>query len=185
MLFSATTTENSVYEFRGVHEHEITALCELSVSIERVNGLRYKTWTEIYRVLGAFATIYLHLRYSRSDARILIARRDGAIAHLQWIVPESHIGKRYSFVSPGGWAVISCLTAEDCRGMGIYPAMLQLVVKSGISKTYLIWADNRNVASIRGIERAGGHFIGSFIQRKRLKGLVSKVIFEKAVDDRG
>lgn len=182
-IFNVRETENSVYELLAKSPQKLNAQNELDVSTEGVKNLMPETWREISNFQGKFSASYLRFRYARSDARILIARRAGKIMHVQWVVPASHIGQRYSFVAPGRWAIISCLTAESCRGMGIYPAMLQAVMRSGISSSYLIWADNRNVASIRGIKAAGGRLFGTFKQKKYLKGVLSTVTFKSVVKD--
>jgi hypothetical protein len=69
------------------------------------------------------------------------------------------------------------LTVEGARGLGIYPWALQAVMQSGISNQYLIWAEEGNIASLKGIEKAGGKYVTSFIKTKQLYGLVSRIVY--------
>lgn len=86
--------------------------------------------------------------------------------------------RRYPFVQNNDYAVISCITSSQYRGMNIYPSQIQKVAASQIAEKYYIWAEKENYASIRGIQKAGAKKMTDLTQEKYLFGLYSKLNFE-------
>lgn len=63
----------------------------------------------------------------------------------------------------GDFVIGPCVTASSHRGRGIYPAMIRALCaeryRMGQRRAYMVVGE-KNVASIRGIEKAGFHCIG-------------------------
>ena len=53
-----------------------------------------------------------------------------------------------------------CWTNPLYRGNGFYPSLLKLIIFKTAFSRYYIFCNQENIASIRGIEKAGFHFIG-------------------------
>lgn len=102
-------------------------------------------------------------RLRRGD-KLLIARKNGKFAHVAWVGlrPEiaagSEVGDQCRIPLKTPSAVIyDCWTAPSMRGQGIYPSALRAIVAQNQPETpqHWIYCHLRNVASMRGIEKAG------------------------------
>ncbi|KMQ51552.1 hypothetical protein CHISP_1560 [Chitinispirillum alkaliphilum] len=151
---------------------------EIETVIVPIDKIEKKVWDKVAAIQGRKSVLYLRYRYGRTNAFVLTAFHGEKLAHVQWIVPQKQISKRYPFVDPKCYSIISCVTAPEYRGKGIYPAQLKKVIGSGISQNgYYIWAESMNKASLHGIVKAGGTSIGRFLHKKFMGGLISKVYF--------
>jgi hypothetical protein len=174
--------KNLVFLLNGESENSLQLLnSDLHVLIKDVQKLTRHELSELGGLQGRLASKYLRWRYGSNGTRLLMLYLSNKLVHVQWIVSGKSIGKRYPFVKSHQWAIISCLTSVHARGLGIYPWALRVVKQSGIAGNYFIWAEEKNVASLKGIEKAGGRQIASFTQVKRLHGLLSKVVYEEAL----
>jgi GNAT superfamily N-acetyltransferase len=91
------------------------------------------------------------------NRRCFVAEMDGQIVHYSWVttgVPRYGcvvIGSGVAYIGP-------CFTLPQARGLGIYPHVLTVILRSlqqeGFLKA-LIQAHKDNLPSIRGIEKAG------------------------------
>lgn len=100
-------------------------------------------------------------RFQRGD-RCYIVSIDGRIAHYSWVQrsgshPISDAGLSVRVEDRAFW-IYHCRTAEWAQGRGIYPATLAKIVNDCFAEGYCtawIYAAKSNVASQRGIARAG------------------------------
>ena len=100
-------------------------------------------------------------RLRRGD-RCYTASIDGRVAHYSWVQRSaSHPITEAGVSGPAGngafW-IYHCVTADWAKGRGIYPATLERIVTDCFEEgdtTAWIYTSNRNVASQKGILRAG------------------------------
>ena len=100
-------------------------------------------------------------RLRRGD-RCYTATIDGRVAHYSWVQRSaSHPITEAGVSGPAGngafW-IYHCVTADWAKGRGIYPATLQRIVRDYFAEgdsTAWIYTSKRNVASQKGILRAG------------------------------
>lgn len=157
----------------------VCAAAKVDTKLVQMNQLTPLQWRELKQLQGQFGGTYLRFRYGSPYTYILLAYVEKTLAHIEWIVPAGKIRARYPFVTEGSYSIISCLTARNFQGLRIYSSQLQHITKMGISNNeYWIWADEENLASLKGIKRAGAVEVGSFLQRKWLWGLISKIDYQ-------
>jgi RimJ/RimL family protein N-acetyltransferase len=106
-------------------------------------------------------------RLRRGD-RCYTVSIDGRLAHYSWVQRSaSHpITEAGVSVPVGGGAfwIYHCRTAEWARGRGIYPSTLERIVSDCFAEgdcTAWIYTSKQNVASQKGIERAGFSLVTS------------------------
>ena len=127
--------------------------------------------SEILVKLPEFKTqhaLYL-ARYLAGD-QLCIGSLDGKIVHMSWFGAKEKLEADYE-LGPGlPWilenksaVIYDCWTAPSHRGMGLYPGVLGTLKNSLLDDFPEVWIYCReeNVASRRGIEKAGFHYRGS------------------------
>lgn len=92
---------------------------------------------------------------------------EGKLAHYTWAHFNSRTFNRFDIASDEVY-LGPCFTGDACRGQSIYPRVLQWVCREmgrrGLRRA-LISVARDNLASIRGIEKAGFRFVGLFQMR--------------------
>jgi hypothetical protein len=175
-MFGCSRIEYEVFTLPKTPRETFQAKIKLDTQFLRVNSLTDDQWKLIRKAQGCFSTLYLKCRYGSPQTCILLAFVGKILAHIEWVVPAHRIKSRYPFVSDGSYAIISCLTAQSFRGLGIFSSQIQKVVASNISaETFWIWAASTNIPSLKGIHKAGGVKVGEFIQKKWFWGCFSRI----------
>ena len=102
-------------------------------------------------------------RKADSRKECYVAMSAGAIVGYSWTTIDECFVEEIDhvyFMEPDEFFIFDCLVREDCRGRGIYPAMLAAVMNDqrqrhpGL-KTALIGVSSVNRSSTRGIVKAG------------------------------
>ena len=175
-MLGYSKTENAVFTLSRDFENRISPKIEIHSQILTITELTAEQWREVRAFQGALSVRYLRWKYGSGRTKLLLAYNGEDLVYVHWVVPCEKMVKRYPFVSPESYSFVSCLTASDVRGMVIYPASLQrFVIEQNSDDILWIWAARDNIASIKGIQKAGGKYKGTFVQTKRLWGLLSKV----------
>ena len=100
---------------------------------------------------------------ARGDEGYYVYDQAGAVVHRTWCVRGPGMARLWHsygrlVVGEGDVYIHYCATAPGARGQGIYPRVIAQVAEDALSRgarRVLIWADRENVASQRGIARAG------------------------------
>lgn len=86
---------------------------------------------------------------------------DGELVHMSWVYTAAEYAKepfRRLALEDREVEIVNCFTLDRCRGLGIYPYMIQflsnLQFQNGVKRVYMM-ADHKNHASQRGIIKAG------------------------------
>ena len=176
-MFGYSSTENEVFVLQKDKIADVVALrTKITTKILPLLALSKSERREVKELQGKAAFAYLKYRYGSPNTYILLAYVEGTLAHVAWIVPASKIRGRYTFVTEKSYSIISCLTSQGLRGLGIYPSQIQKVVKSDIpAKMFWVWAASTNTASLKGIRKAGGIKVREFIQEKWFWGCISHI----------
>ncbi|MHC4075144.1 MAG: hypothetical protein ACYSRZ_01850 [Planctomycetota bacterium] len=146
---------------------KVTAKVKLSTKVFYLNELTDEYWKQLTQFQGRFAVSYLKWRYGSSETYILLAYLNETLVHVEWIVPPGKIKGRYPFVTEDSYSIISCSTSTGFRGLGIYPSQIQGVVNSDIpAKMFWIWTSSTNIASLKGIRKAGGVKVAEYVRTK-------------------
>lgn len=157
---------------------------ELISEIIPVNRISSGQWKDIKKLQGSLSVTYLRWKYSSSETKVLLAYTNENLAYIHWIVPDSKISKRYPFINKNSYAIISCLTANDYRGLSIYPSQLQKTLShENFNKLFWIWCTRENIASKKGIIKAGAKHKGVFIQTKFLFGILNSIKYNFCDDN--
>lgn len=178
-MFGYSSTKNEVFVLQKDKIPDVVAIrTKITTKILPLLALSKSVRREAKELQGKAAFAYLKYRYDSPNTYILLAYVEGMLAHVAWIVPASKIRGRYPFVTEKSYSIISCLTSQGLRGLGIYPSQIQKVVKSDIpAKMFWVWAASTNAASLKGIRKAGGVKVGECIQQKWLYGCISRIKF--------
>ena len=177
-MFGYSKIVNYIYVLSNNRAVNVQAKVSMQSVLVDLPTLSRTQHREISRFQGRVATIYLRLRYGSKKTYVLMANSNNTLTHCEWIVPAEKIASKYPFVTKNSYAIISCKTKQDFRGLGIYPSQLRYVANSGISSTaYWIWADTNNIQSLKGIVKAGGEKVGQCSRTKWFWGLFSTLTY--------
>jgi hypothetical protein len=169
-------TRNEVFTLAKKLPQRADPKIKVDTKLLQLLEVTIEQWRQLKRLQGLFPALYLKWRYGSPETYILLAYVDKTLVHIEWIVPANKIRGRYPFVTKDSYSIISCLTSQSFRGLGIYPSQIQEVVKSNIpAKLFWIWTAYSNVPSLRGIGKAGGVKAAEFIQKKWFWGCISHV----------
>ncbi len=147
---------------------------DIETRIVPVNRVSSQQWRDLKCLQGWVNIWYLKLRYGSAKTFLLLAYVDTELVHVEWVVPSEKISSRYPFVADDSYSIISCLTEERFRGLGIFSSQIQKVVEQDVpAKVFWIWSEPSNRPSLRAIRKAGGVKAGEFVQKKWLWGFVS------------
>lgn len=128
------------------------------------------------RHAGRWGALVMLGRLRRAGA-ILLVQTDGAeLVAYGWLQPWQCVRREFGFLSHEGVCLGPYWTNPAWRGRGVYGRMLAhslAMCRERFGETPLyIWARSENVASVRGIERAGFAPVGTFRVVTALAGLV-------------
>lgn len=131
---------------------------------------------QITQLQGYLYCTYLRLRYGCAETFLGLVWDNRKLVHVSWVIPAKICNTRYSFIPKGRYVIGPSSTSPDYRGQHIFPYVLQQVV-SCLPKCQEFWifANEENTPSLRGIKKAGGQKIGTFIHIRLLWGLFSRV----------
>jgi hypothetical protein len=175
-MFGYSRINHKVFTLPGDPVNTVTPKLKLDSTLLCVYELTTVQSRQIKKLQGRLAVTYLKWRYGSEDTYVLLAYYKDRLVHIEWVVPAQKIKARYPFINDNSYAIISCMTCENFRGLGIYPSQIQEVVKSEIpSSKFWIWTPFNNKASLKGIAKSGAKEAGEIIQKKRLWGLFSSV----------
>lgn len=88
--------------------------------------------------------------------------------HTSYVVPKC---LKFPFLRKNDYIIGPCFTQPQCRGRGIYPAVLKHICdsKGDESTRFYMAVDSKNHSSIRGIEKAGFRLCGVVKKTRVLK----------------
>lgn len=112
---------------------------------------------------------------SFGKAKILYMKDDvGELIHTSYIVPRCY---KFSFMERNDYEIGPCYTYPKYRGKGIYSSMLLYVCEKlgNAQTTFYMIVDSENLASVRGIEKAGFEFCGTV----RISRVLKRYLREK------
>ncbi len=104
------------------------------------------------------------------------------LVHVSWMVTPEHdrlCKERAIRVQDGEVEITHCFTSEAWRGKGIYPHAIRLLCQQARAmnvKRVMMTTHQTNVASQRGIEKAGLRFVGT-VRQMRSPLLSSSILF--------
>ena len=87
-------------------------------------------------------------------AKIFYVRNDSELIHTSYVIPKC---LKFTFMNKNDYEIGPCFTYPKHRGKGIYPKLLRSICHCVGSKDTVFYmiVDEKNVASIKGIEKAG------------------------------
>lgn len=183
-MLGNSRTRNEVFTLPEKIPQKIDPKVELNTTLLRLGAMTAQQWGQLKQFQGKYTTLYLRFRYGGPDTHVLLAFIERELVHVEWIVPARKLKRRYCFVPDNSYSIISCLTRQDLRGLGIFPSQIQRVVKSDIpAKMFWVWAASTNAASLKGIRKAGGIKVGEFIHKKWFWGSISRTEYFPVAGD--
>jgi hypothetical protein len=142
-------------------------LCKVQEISKHVRG-------QIAQLQSYLYYMYLRLRYGTSETLLGLAWHDKKLAHASWIIPAEACKARYDFIPKGNYIIGPCRTSSCYKGQGIFPFVLQQLVSClpGRQECW-IFANEDNIASLKGISKAGAKKVGTFVHTRVLWGIFS------------
>lgn len=155
-------------------------------------GLRMEECTDV-NLLAWMGTTTVDdvIRRIANDHVAFVAYVDNVPAAFGWMARgKALIGElNHEMILPVGNRYLwNFRTLEPFRGLGIYPALLQYIIQFEREKANRFWIIHapENRASLKGIKKAGFHYVGrlysnkgmSFIENTSLSRSISKLLAE-------
>lgn len=103
-----------------------------------------------------------HLATLGKFRKIMIFSQDNRIAHVSRVITRCY---KFPFLPKNSAEIGPCTTKPDFRGQGIYTKVLNYIRCEGGSKDYYMLVADENIASIKGMEKAGFKKIGTVKKR--------------------
>ena len=115
-------------------------------------------------------TIYWFLLTSGKAKIYLIRDEKGEVIHSSYVIPKC---MKFPFMGEQDIEIGPCATRPDYRGVGLYPYVLAEIIKNESQKHGKVFmiVDDKNVASIRGIEKVS-FFVVAQIKKDWMKRYV-------------
>ena len=87
-------------------------------------------------------------------AKVFFVADGGNLMHTSYVVPRC---VKFPFMGNGDYEIGPCFTYPQYRGKGIYPSVLKAICNcvGDENTTFYMIVDENNIASIKGIEKAG------------------------------
>jgi RimJ/RimL family protein N-acetyltransferase len=105
--------------------------------------------------------------------RFMLLDSDSQIAHESTLYFFTPLGLS---IGHFGYVIGHCMTDNKYKGKGLYGKMISHLVSKYYKMSILLFVEDENIASIRGLEKAGLVVVKRFtIKRKYLNGLWYKV----------
>lgn len=142
-----------------------------------MDQLSAEDWKGVEGLTGRISARYLRWSYRHRFTALLLIMSEGCVVGVLWVIPSAAIRRRYPFVREGCGAIIACVTHPSFRGLGLYSAGIRAIAASGHSHEYFIWAHKDNVASLKGMLKAGGLKVGEFTRVRWFRGLITWISF--------
>ena len=118
-------------------------------------------------------TAYIRRYYNNGTTPFAVIGSDGRILQLSWVSDEieEHVSKAISTSDDKTiLKIYDCITTVSHRGKGLYPAVLRYIVNKKVSNAVLvIYTDDWNIPSQRGIIKAGFREIGILNGKKAIE----------------
>jgi hypothetical protein len=167
ILFGATAREMRPLERRP--EIEINKMTHNDLAALASGTGRFSDQARLY---------YANRRIDTAYAGYLNAN----LVHMSWVYTSSEYAKepfQRLALNDGEVEIVNCFTSEKCRGLGIYPYVIQflshLYFENGATRVYMM-AHRENVASQRGIIKAGLRQVGE-VTYLRIPGSSGKCVY--------
>ena len=96
--------------------------------------------------------------------KIIILNNENRMIHTSLLLGKCF---KFPFLSKTSAEIGPCFTDEDFRGRGIYPMALKYILNNCGYQEYYMIVSEKNISSIKGIEKAGFQRCG-FIRKSKL-----------------
>lgn len=162
--FGLSLTETHLYRITTSSKWAATNPCTIDLKWEMLVPEKVNSLSEI----GPFDVNEGLKRLQQDDYLCYLAYSRQQLTHYSWVQrsgihPITEAGISVPVESGDFW-IFHCVTAEWARGQGIYAATLERIVgehfKAGY-QTAWIYTDRKNIASQKGIRRAGFSLAGT------------------------
>ena len=146
---------------------DIVTKIEVETEILPLHSLGKQVVKKIVDFQGQLSFVYLRFVFGSAETYLALAWVGEQLVHIGWITPSKKCKKRFPFIPEKVYMIGPCQTAPSFRGNRIYPFVLQQISRSlPTCDEYWISTNEKNLASIRGIEKAGAKHVGRFVQKK-------------------
>lgn len=132
----------------------------LNFEIEVIEPWLFKAYEgQVINIKTIIFNIYWYL-LTRGGYKVYLVKDLGKIVHISYVIPKCF---KFTFLENNAVEAGPCITSKEYRGRGIYPYVLNKILKSH-KDVYMI-VDDSNVASINGIKKVGFKKIDGYIER--------------------
>lgn len=161
--------------YRGQQLDDIVPQIEVKTEILPLYSLDKQVVEKIIDLQGYLSFVYLRFVFGSAETYLALAWVGEQLVHIGWITPSKRCGRRFPFIPEKAYMIGPCQTAPSFRGNRIYPFVLQQISRSlpGCDE-YWICTNEKNLASIRGVEKAGARHVGRFVQNRWLWGRLTR-----------
>jgi hypothetical protein len=156
--------------------NDITPKIEVKTEILPLHSLGRKVAKEVINLQGRQAFMYLYFTYGSKETLLALAWVGEQLAHVEWVVPYKKCRRRYPIIPEKMCMISASQTIPPFRGNRIFPFVLQRICRHTPGwDEYWILVNEKNAASIKGIEKAGARHVGRFIQKLWLWGCFTNI----------
>lgn len=130
--------------------------CTIVSKIEIFTPTLWQLWSKEYKEIKSIKATMFRAYISvltKNKTKIYYAFDDnGNILHTSFIIPPNI---KFSFLKENEMEIGPCYTNPNARGQGVYPYVLDYIVKNNKAVNYLMIIKEENLSSIRGVTKAG------------------------------
>lgn len=148
---------NVTYMYTNLNPQPIEVNAKVNLKIDRLSIKNISTLCQV-RTLNEKKLAQFKKRFDRKDI-CYVAMVDNIIVNYSWVALN---GKHYVEperksvdILPGDIWIYDCVTNKDYRGLNIYPAVLGFILRKYVNSNIFIYTTKKNIASQKGISKAG------------------------------
>ena len=157
--------------YRGQQLDEVVPKIEVKTEILPLLYLDKKVTEEIIKLQGYFSFAYLRLFYGSPETFLGLAWVGEKPALIEWAIPSRKLRHRYPFLPEKAYVLVDSYIAPQFVDDRIHLFLLQQIISSlPASNEYWVLVNEKHLASIRGIEKAGAKHVGRYVRKRWLWG---------------
>ena len=174
--FYSRDTSKVFVLYRGQQLDEVVPKIEVKTRILPLQSLSKEVMGQITEMEGYLTFLYQRFVFGSAKTYVALAWAGEKLAHITWIIPWRRCRKRRVFVPEDGYMLASSLTKVCFRGKRIFPHVMQQIAKFSrkIGECWFV-VNEKNIPSLKGIERTGAEYHGVLELRAWFWGILNSI----------
>lgn len=118
------------------------------------------------QIFNAGAKTNIHHVDSKKYYKAYLVTDEGKFVHVSCMFKNNLLAKQLGFNN--AYTIGECVTSNNYKGQGIYPSILKKIKADYKKELLIVFVQPNNIASIKGIEKAGFHKLYQFVMYRFL-----------------